>query len=116
MTKPTLVVYNKLFEDGDYYITDHINDIGFDRNSLIIHPCPHPSKNPSVWHGIPFNTMLVLPGGECEVCLYCGQKPSEALVTVYKLHNFDKFAGDRREEWVVAPWNTFPRKYPSKIM
>jgi len=119
MGKPTLpVVYNKLFEDGDFYITDQEpNMIGFERDSVIIHPCPHPNKKkPSNWPDIPFNLTMVLPYGVVEVCQYCSQVPSDALIAVYKLQNFDHFASDAREEWEVAPWNTATRKYRSRIM
>ncbi len=119
MTKPTPpIVYNKLFEDGDFYITDSdANDIGFIRDSVIIHPCPHPDRNkPSDWSSVPFNLTLVLPYGEVEACQYCKQTPSDDLIAVYKLQNFDHFASDRREEWEVSPWNTTTRKFPSRIM
>ena len=118
MTKHTpSVVYNKLFEDGDYYITDEIsNQVGFDRNSIIIHPCSSPQTEKPVWADMPFNITLVLPHGECEMCFYCGQKPSDELIAVYKLHNFDKFATDEYEEYIAQPWGTHTRKFPSRIM
>ena len=119
MVKPTVLpVYNKLFEDGDFYITDQATgDVGFKRDSVIIHPCPHPNKKKDRdWPEIPFNITMVLPHGEYEECIYCFQVPSEALVAVYKLQNFDHFANDRRDKWDVSPWNTHTRKFPSKIM
>ena len=105
--KPTPpVVYNKLFEDGDYYITDQEADIvGFERDSVIIHPCPHPNKQKDRnWPDIPFNLTMVLPHGEVERCMYCRQVPSEALVAVYKLQNFDHFAKDSHDRHMGNPY------------
>ena len=116
--KHTPVVYNKLFEDGDFYITDQEADtIGFDRDSVIIHPCPHPNKKtPSNWPDIPFNLTMVLPHGEVERCLYCKQKPSDALIAVYKLQNFDHFAKDYHDRHMGSPTGVKPRQYRSRII
>ena len=119
MTKPTLPsVYNKLFEDGDFYITDHEhNMVGFERDSVIIHPCPSPDlRNPGDWPDIPFNLTMIMPKGVCEVCFYCHQVPSKALTTVYKLQNFDYFANDMRETGTGAYLGSMNRKFSSRIM
>ena len=119
-SKPTPpVVYNKLFEDGDFYITAQHADmpsmIGFERDSVIIHPCPHPNKQkPINYPDIPFNLTMVLPYGEVERCLYCRQVPSDALVAVYKLQNFDHFAKDVREEPVASGLGSFAGKFPRR--
>ena len=119
-SKPTPpVVYNKLFEDGDFYITNQHADmpsmIGFERDSVIINPCPHPNKQtPTDWPDIPFNLTMVLPYGEVERCLYCRQVPSEALVAVYKLQNFDHFAKDRRDEPYASGLGAFSGKFPKR--
>ena len=119
MTKPTLPpVYNKLFEDGDFYITDHKHDmVGFERDSVIIHPCPSPDLlYPGDWPDIPFNLTMIMPQGESEVCLYCNQVPSKVLTTVYKLQNFDYFANDYHDERKVHIFGTQTRRFSSKIM
>ena len=115
--KPTSpVVYNKLFEDGDFYITDQeTNMVGFERDSVIIHPCPHPSsQDGGKWANAPFNITMVMPYGEYEGCYYCGQRPSDALVAVYKLQNFDHFANDRRDKSGPGPWNFATSRFPSR--
>ena len=114
--KHTPVVYNKLFEDGNYYITDQKTDtVGFERDSVIIHPCPHPNKRqPSNWPDIPFTLTMVLPHGEVERCSYCKQKPSEALVAVYKLQNFDHFASDTRDDQLPSMRGTHTGRFPRR--
>ncbi|KKL67189.1 hypothetical protein LCGC14_2137490, partial [marine sediment metagenome] len=108
--------YNKLFEDGDFYITDEeSNMVGFKRDSVIIHPCPHPSsQDGGKWANAPFNITMVMPYGEYEGCYYCGQRPSDALVAVYKLQNFDHFASDGHEVPQGPRWTTKIRKFPSR--
>ena len=117
MTKPTLLtVYNKLFEDGDFYITDHYhNMVGFERDSVIIHPCPSAGlETPEAWPDTPLNLTMVLPFGECEPCNYCNQVPSDALVAVYKLQNWDHFANDTRETGTLHFLGTKTRKFSSR--
>ncbi len=108
----------KLFEDGDYYITPvDQNYVSLERNSVIIHPCPRDEMNPGhVLPARPFNITIVMPHGHITKCYYCGQLPSEALQTLYRLQNFDCFASDYHEEYTYRPYSTRIRKFPSRIM
>ena len=58
---------------------------------------------------------MILPYGNCESCMYCGQEPSEALIAVYKLQNFDHFASDTRDRHMGNPYGVKPRQYRSRI-
>ena len=81
--------YEKLYEEGDYFITPNkVYSIGLTRESVIIHVCPDRDDNR-------FHHMIItMPDGMSGPCYYCNQTVPEAMQTLYKLQNFDHFAGD----------------------
>ena len=118
-TKPTQTsTYSKVFEDGDFYITLDVNaGLILKRNSTIIHECPKP---PDGWkltdEDLPWNILITMPNGDSGECYYCSQEPSDALITVYKLHNWDHFANDAHASYNPNLRMTNNRKFRSRIM
>ena len=108
--------YEKLFEEGDYYITPIDPDyVSLERNSVIIHLCPYPQTQTGVWgDDNPFQITIIMPYGKCEPCYYCKQVPPNNLITVYKLHNWDKFASDRHVGDKPPPRHYTTPKFPRR--
>ena len=109
-------IYKKLFEEGDFFIThNEMFEIGFERESVIIHECPNVPGDHKAYHpGEPFIMIITMPNGKSGPCYYCSQTVPTTIKALYILQNFDHFVSDSHARSNIYKYGPSRIKFPRR--
>ncbi len=98
--------------EGTWYLVpaEYVNDwVVFDHSSVIVHKCGVPAADEtwglrpgSVWeytHPLTYWTRQESLKNRCGLC---DMRPPEAIASLFMLHNFDTFAGEKLMNRVIS--------------